>query len=75
MAFLYCCLVKLAAFLSSLTWPSTVEDLGAGGVSFIELLVLYEKWLVRDLGLSSLYLNIVGLVVLFRFRCSLMPRC
>ena len=24
-------LVKLTAFLSSLTWPSTVEDLGAGG--------------------------------------------
>ena len=37
-------LVKLAAFLSSLTWPSTVEDLGAGGASFIELLILYEKW-------------------------------
>ena len=37
-------LVKLAAFLSSLTWPSTVDDLGPGGVSSVELLILYEKW-------------------------------
>ena len=37
-------LVKLTAFFSSLTWPSTVEDLGPGGISFVELLILYEKW-------------------------------
>ena len=36
-------LVKLAAFLSSLTWPTEIIDLGPGGVSFVELLVLYEK--------------------------------
>ena len=38
------CLVKLAAFLSSLTWPTEVVDLGAGGISYVELLILYERW-------------------------------
>ena len=37
-------LVKLAAFLSSLSWPSEVTDLGPGGVSYVELLILYERW-------------------------------
>ena len=37
-------LVKLASFLSSLTWPSEVVDLGAGGISYVELLILYERW-------------------------------
>ena len=38
------CLVKLAAFLSSLSWPSEVADLGVGGISYVELLILYERW-------------------------------
>ena len=37
-------LVKLAAFLSSLSWPCEVVDLGPGGVSYVELLILYERW-------------------------------
>ena len=37
-------LVKLCSFLSSLHWPSTVSDLGVGSVSFVELLILYERW-------------------------------
>ena len=37
-------LVKLAAFLSSLSWPGEVTDLGPGGISYIELLILYERW-------------------------------
>ena len=37
-------LAKLAAFLSSLYWPSEVTDLGPGGVSYVELLILYERW-------------------------------
>ena len=37
-------LVKFCSFLSSLHWPSTVDDLGVGGVSFVELLMLYERW-------------------------------
>ena len=36
--------MKLAAFLSSLSWPSEVTDLGPGGVSYTELLILYERW-------------------------------
>ena len=36
--------VKFCSFLSSLHWPSTVDDLGVGGVSFVELLMLYERW-------------------------------
>ena len=37
-------LVKFCSFLSSLHWPSTVDDLGVGGVSFVELLMLHERW-------------------------------
>ena len=37
-------MVKLCSFLSSLHWPSTVSDLGVGGFSFVELLILYEQW-------------------------------
>ena len=37
-------LVKFCSFLSSLHWPSTVDDLGVGVVSFVELLILYERW-------------------------------
>ena len=33
-------LIKLAAFLSDLPWPTEVIDLGLGGVSFVELLIL-----------------------------------
>ena len=39
-----CALVKLAAFLSSLSWPGEVSDLGPGGISSFELLILYERW-------------------------------
>ena len=37
-------LVKNVAFLGSLHWPTEVADLGSGGVSLIELLILYERW-------------------------------
>ena len=37
-------LVKLCAFLSSLHWPSAVDDLGVGDISYVELLILYERW-------------------------------
>ena len=42
-------LVKLATFLSSLSWPSEVSDLGPGGVSYVELLILYERWAAERL--------------------------
>ena len=44
MALLFYSLVKLTAFLSSLSWPDEVVDLGPGGVSYVELLILYERW-------------------------------
>ena len=37
-------LVKWVAFLHSLHWPADGCDLGVGGVSFVELLILYEIW-------------------------------
>ena len=37
-------LVKWVAFLSSLHWPAASADLGVGGVSFVEILILYELW-------------------------------
>ncbi len=36
--------MKLCSFLRSLHWPSSVSDLAVGGVSFVELLILYERW-------------------------------
>ena len=37
-------LVKWVSFLSSLHWPVGDLDLRGGGVSFVELLILYELW-------------------------------
>ena len=37
-------LVKFANFLGSLHWPCGAGDLGVGGVSYFEPLILYEKW-------------------------------
>ena len=37
-------LVKVAHFLGTLHWPCGVGDLGIGGVSYLELLILYELW-------------------------------
>ena len=36
--------VGLCSFLSSLHWHPFVSDFGVGGVSFVELLILYERW-------------------------------
>ena len=46
-------LVKLAAFLGSLSWPSEVSDLGPGGISYVELLILYERWAGERLRLED----------------------
>ena len=37
-------LVKLVAFPGTLHWPAARADLGVGGVSCVELLILYELW-------------------------------
>ena len=44
-------LVKWVAFLGSLHWPVGGADLGVGGVSFVEMLVLYELWAGERLSL------------------------
>ena len=37
-------LVKFTSFLHTLHWPSGVVDLGHFGISFLELLILFEQW-------------------------------
>ena len=37
-------LVKWVSFLSTLHWPVGDLDLGVGGISYVELLILYELW-------------------------------
>ena len=44
-----CTLVEFCAFLISLHWPSKVSDLGLGGASYLEILILCETWAVERL--------------------------
>ena len=37
-------LVKWVTFLGTLHWPAGGVDLGVGGISYVELLILYELW-------------------------------
>ena len=37
-------LMKFVHFLGSLHWPRGAGDLGVGGISYLELLILCEKW-------------------------------
>ena len=37
-------LVRFTSFLGGLHWPSGSADLGHDGVSFLELLILFEQW-------------------------------
>ena len=46
-------LVKWVAFLGSLHWPVGGADLGVGGVSYVELLILYELWVGERLSLEK----------------------
>ena len=46
-------LVKVSAFLGSLHWPDGAVDLGVGGVSFVEVLILYELWAGERLCLEN----------------------
>ena len=38
-------LVKITSFLSTLRWPEGLNEIGKFGVSYLELLILFEKWL------------------------------
>ena len=40
-------------FLGSLHWPAGGLDLGVGGVSYVELLILYELWAGERLSLEK----------------------
>ena len=46
-------LVKWASFLCSLHWPTEDLDLGVGGISYVELLILYELWAGERLRLEK----------------------
>ena len=46
-------MVKWVSFLNSLHWPVGDLDLGVGGVSFVELLILHELWAGERLSLEK----------------------
>ena len=46
-------LVQWVFFLSSLHWPIGDLDLGVGGISYVELLILYELWAGERLSLEK----------------------
>ena len=46
-------LVKMLAFLGTLHWPAGSVEFGVGGVSFVELLILYEQWAGERLCLEA----------------------
>ena len=46
-------LVKWVSFMSSLHWSVGDLDLGVGGVSYVELLILYELWAGERLSLEK----------------------
>ena len=46
-------LVKWVSFLATLHWPAGGPDLGVGGISYLELLILYELWAGERLSLEK----------------------
>ena len=46
-------MVKWVSFLNTLHWPVGSLDLGVGGVSYVELLILYELWAGERLSLEK----------------------
>ena len=46
-------LVKWVTFLGTLHWPAGGVDLGVGGISYVELLILYELWAGERLSLEK----------------------
>ena len=46
-------LVKWVSFLGTLHWPAGGLDLGVGGISYVELLILYELWAGERLSLEK----------------------
>ena len=46
-------LVKWVTFFGTLHWPADGFDLGVGGISYVELLILYELWAGERLPLEK----------------------
>ena len=46
-------MVKWVAFLGTLHWPADGLDLGVGGISYVDLLILYELWAGERLSLEK----------------------
>ena len=46
-------LVKILAFMGTLHWPASSVEFGVGGISFVELLILYEQWAGERLCLEA----------------------
>ena len=42
-------LVKFTSFLSTLRWPEGLNDMGRLGVSYLEMPVLFERWVGHHL--------------------------
>ena len=62
-------LVRFSSFLGTLHWPSGYADLGHFGISFLEILILFEQWAGHRL-LALIFV----LVVPFRFPLFLSQR-
>ena len=45
-------LFEFCAFLGTLHWPSSFDDLGLGGATFLEMLILFENWTGERLGIE-----------------------
>ena len=65
-------LVKVSAFLGTLHWPACAVDFGVGGVSFVEMLILFELWAGERLCLEGAIPSIGGLDVQFQCRLFLL---
>ena len=46
-------MVKWVAFLGTLHWPAVGADLGVGGISYVDLLILYELWAGERLSMEK----------------------
>ena len=65
-------LIKLVTVLGSLHWPSAGNDMGPGGVSYAELLILYELWAGERLQFERLFLGVRELIAQFQCRLFLL---
>ena len=52
-------LVKWVSSLGSLHWPASGMDLGVGGISYLELLILYELWAGERLFLEKAHVLVI----------------